>query len=107
MFFLHLAHCGLLKLVFFIIRIFRKICEHVAVSLGVDSGGFLLSSAAFISRAFGHGPRLDVCQAPNAFMCVSPNAFICVSPNASVEAIQRSSLRSLTFARFARTFLTV
>ena len=75
-----------------------------------------------------HGPRLYVCQAtnafvcvssvapfqtpnafvcvsPNAFICVSPNAFICVSPNAFAEsATQRSSLRSLTFARFARTF---
>ena len=38
-----------------------------------------------------HGPRLYVCQAPNAFMCVSgvaslqtPNAFFCVSPNAFI-----------------------
>ena len=38
-----------------------------------------------------HGPRLYVCQAPNAFICVSgfcpsqtPNAFICVSPNAFI-----------------------
>ena len=75
---------------------------------------------------FSHGPRLYVCQTPNAFTCVSgvaplqkPNAFICVSPNAftcvSPNAftcvspmrllnLQRSSLRSLAFARFARTF---
>ena len=38
-----------------------------------------------------HGPRLYVCQAPNAFICVSgvappqtPNAFVCVSPNAFI-----------------------
>ena len=38
-----------------------------------------------------HGPRLYVCQAPNAFICVSgvaplqtSNAFICVSPNAFI-----------------------
>ena len=56
-------------------------------------------------------PNAFVCVSPNAFICVSPNAFICVSPNAfiCVSPIrllnpQRSSLRSLTFARFARTF---
>ena len=50
-------------------------------------------------------PNAFICVSPNAFICVSPNAFICVSPNASAEsATQRSSLRSLTFARFARTF---
>ena len=31
-----------------------------------------------------HGPRLFVCQAPNASICVSPNAFIRVSPNAFI-----------------------
>ena len=73
--------------------------------------------------------RLYVCQAlplPNTkcvYMCVT-NAFMCVSPNAffffvfhqmrlyvfhkmRLLNLQRSSLRSLTFARFARTFLTV
>ena len=40
-------------------------------------------------KKMSHGPRLHVCQAPNAFICVSPNA---------------NSLRSLTFARFSRTF---
>ena len=56
---------------------------------------------------------------PNAFIRVSPNAFIRVSPNALVRvhqmrlyvchqmrlpSPQRSSFRSLTFVRFARTF---
>ena len=59
----------------------------------------------FYSSDFDHGPRSYVCQAPNAFICASPNAFFCVSPNAFAEsATQRSSLRSLTFVRFVRTF---
>ena len=77
-----------------------------------------------------HGPRLYVCQAPNAFICVSsvalPNTkcvymcvtkcvYVCVtkcvhmcvtkSVHMCVTNSQRSSLRSLTFARFARTLL--
>ena len=54
-FFLHLAHHGLLYLVFFIIRIFRKICEHVAVSLGVDSGVFCPLQSS-LSGALGSPP---------------------------------------------------
>ena len=90
-----------------------------------DSG----ESRNYLQNQFPHGPRLYVCQAPNAFICVSgvcpsqtPNAFICVSPNAFYMCVtkcvymcvtkcvhmcvtsQQSSLRSLTFARFARTF---
>ena len=44
-----------------------------------------------LAQEKSHGPRLYVCQAPNAFICVSgvaplqtPNAFICVSPNAFI-----------------------
>ena len=50
-----------------------------------------------------HQMRLYVCHQMR-LLCVSPNAFTCVSPNAFAEATQRSSLRSLTFARFTRTF---
>ena len=57
-----------------------------------------------------HGPRLYVCQAPNAFICVSGVAppkhqmrlYVCHQMR--LLNPQRSSLRSLTFARFARTF---
>ena len=41
-----------------------------------------------------HGPRLHLCQAPNAFVCVSPNAFICHQMRLLT---QRSSLRSHVF----------
>ena len=80
-----------------------------------------------------HGPRLYVCQAPNAFICVSSVAppkhqmrlyvchqmrlyvchqmrlYVCHQMRLYVchqmcLLTQRSSLRSLTFARFARTF---
>ena len=88
-----------------------------------------------------HGPRLYVCQAPNAFICVSSVAppkhqmrlyvchqmrlyvchqmrlyvchqmrlYVCHQMRLYVchqmrLLMQRSSLRSLTFARFARTF---
>ena len=44
-----------------------------------------------------------VCPAPNAFICVSPNAFF-VCHQMRLLNLQRSSLRLLAFARFARTF---
>ena len=90
---------------------------------------------------FAHGPRLYVCQAPNAFICVSSVAppkhqmrlyvchqmrlyvchqmrlyvchqmrlYVCHQMRLYVchqmrLLMQQSSLRSLTFARFARTF---
>ena len=82
---------------------------------------------------WSHGPRLYVCQAPNAFICVSSVAppkhqmrlyvchqmrlyvchqmrlYVCHQMRLYVchqmcLLTQRSSLRSLTFARFARTF---
>ena len=72
-----------------------------------------------------HEPRLYVCQAPNAFICVSSVAppkhqmrlyvchqmrlYVCHQMRLYVchqmrLLTQRSSFRSLTFARFARTF---
>ena len=66
-----------------------------------------LKPAVTLSISIPHGPRLFVCQAPNAFICVSPNAQnMCVTKcvHMCVTNSQRSSLRSLTFARFARTF---
>ena len=61
----------------------------------------------------GHGPRLYVCQAPNAFKCVSsvapPQTHLCHQMRLHVchqmrLLNQRSSFRSLTFVRFVRTF---
>ena len=63
--------------------------------------------------ANSHGPRLYVCQAPNAFICVSsvappppltpnafkcvsPNAFVCVSPNAFICVSPNASAESTT-----------
>ena len=82
-----------------------------------------------LGTSLDHGPRLYVCQAPNAFICVSSVAlpkhqmrlyvchqmrlYVCHQMRLYVchrmrLLMQRSSLRSLTFARFARTFfLTV
>ena len=73
-------------------------------------------------RRYSHGPRLYVCQAPNAFICVSgvapspsqtpnaficvsPNAFICVSPNAFTRVSPNASAESATeLASLARFF---
>ena len=80
----------------------------------------VLNQSEHITTSFGlsHGPRLCVCQAPNAFICVSGVAppkhqmrlCVChqmrlyVCHQMRLQNPQRSSLRSLTFARFARTF---
>ena len=52
---------------------------------------------------FAHQPRSCVCQAQTALMRVSEPR-LCVCHQIRPLSPQRSSLRSLTFARFARTF---
>ena len=97
------------------------------------SGGS--SRGILVFEAPAHGPRLYVCQAPNAFICVlgvaplpkhQMRSYVChqmhlyvchqlrlhvchqmrlhVCHQMRLLNPQRSSLRSLTFARFARTF---
>ena len=108
-------------------------CKQLVVS-GISDDAATARSCPFshvalqesTTSAFGHGPRLYVCQAPNAFICVSSVAppkhqmrlyvchqmrlYVChqmrlyVCHQMRLLNPQRSSLRSLTFARFARTF---
>ena len=66
-----------------------------------------MSSKEIAEALRGHGPRLCVCQAPNASICVSDVArpkhqmrlYVCHQMRLHVCHL----LRSLTFARFART----
>ena len=90
-------------------------CSNKKMKMAMDLAYMCQAPNAFICVS----PNAFLCVSPNAFICVSPNAFICVSPNALYVCHQmrlyvchqmrplnpqRNSLRSLTFARFARTF---
>ena len=71
-----------------------------------------------LAKAVDHGPRLYVCQgfAPKhqmrLYVCHQMRLYVChqmrlyVCHQMRLPSPQRSSVRSLTFARFARTFFT-
>ena len=134
-----LLHCANVASLSFVINL--KICLMSVWDSGNCMKDFWILLWPAESGRCAHGPRLYVCQAPNAFICVSGLAppkhqmrlyvchqmrlyvchqmrlyvchqmrlYVCHQMRLYVchqmcLLTQRSSLRSLTFARFARTF---